>query len=318
MVFKRESSMNILVTGSAGFIASHLIEKLLKKTTDTVYGMDNFYSGTVENIKFLKKIDSKKNFHFIEADIRDFDRLNSIIKDKNIKHIYHLAAIVSVQESINNPIFTHDVNVKGTLNVLESARLNNIKKILFSSSAAVYGDEPSLPKNELSVTKPISPYGCEKLIAEQYMKLYNYLYGVETIILRYFNVYGKRQSFTSDYSGVISIFENKFRKGKIPVIYGDGEQYRDFINVKDVININIALMNNTNIKSEIFCVGTSRKTSVNDLFSFMNKKYNTNFNATYFDGREGDILESICDNNKIKKSLDLFTFKKIEEEIMSL
>ena len=251
--------MNILVTGSAGFIASHIIEELFKDANNSIIGIDNFYSGTKENLEFIKLMDKNNKFKFIEADIVNFDKINQIIKENNINQVYHLAAIVSVQESIKNPLISNDVNVKGTLNILEASKQNNVKRVVFSSSAAVYGDEPTQPKNELSQTKPISPYGYEKLIGEQYMKLYSELYNVETVSLRYFNVYGQRQSATSDYSGVISIFDDKFKNNDIPNIYGDGEQYRDFVYVKDVANANIIAMNTQNIFGEIFCVGTSQK-----------------------------------------------------------
>jgi len=141
-----------------------------------------------------------------------------------------------VQESIKNPLLSNEVNVKGTLNILEASRLNDVKRIVFSSSAAVYGDEPTQPKDENSMTKPISPYGYEKLMGELYMKLYSELYDLETVVLGYFNIYGERQSANSDYSGVISIFEKKFQNDELPNIYGDGEQYRDFVYVKDVEN----------------------------------------------------------------------------------
>ena len=149
--------MNILVTGSAGFISSHLIEELLKGDNNFIVGIDNFYSGTKENLYFLKSIDEKDKFEFIEADIRDLEQIDKIIKEQQIEQIYHLAAIVSVQESIQNPLLSNEVNVKGTLNILELARLNSVKRVVFSSSAAVYGDEPTQPKNENSMTKPISP-----------------------------------------------------------------------------------------------------------------------------------------------------------------
>ena len=310
--------MNILVTGSAGFIASHLIEELLKDENNFIIGIDNFYSGTKENLDFIKSIDSKNRFQFIEGDIRDFEQLNKIIKDKQIEQIYHLAAIVSVQESIANPILSNEVNVKGTLNILESARLSGVKRVVFSSSAAVYGDEPTQPKNENSITKPISPYGYEKLMGELYMKLYSDLYGVETICLRYFNVYGERQSATSDYSGVISIFEKKFKDNEIPNIYGDGEQYRDFVYVKDVAKANIKAMNTPNISGEVFCVGTSRKVSINDLVSILNDKYSKSIKPNYLEARNGDIKESICDNRKIEQFLGVENFTKFEEGILKL
>ena len=308
----------ILVTGSAGFIASHLIEELLKDETNYIIGIDNFYSGTQEKLEFVKSIDKENRFQFIEADIRNFEEINKIIKDKQIEEIYHLAAIVSVQESILNPLLSNEVNLKGTLNILETARLNGVKKVIFSSSAAVYGDEPTQPKNESSQTKPISPYGYEKLIGEQYMKLYSELYGVETVSLRYFNVYGERQSATSDYSGVISIFEKKFKNDEIPNIYGDGEQYRDFVYVKDVAKANIKAMNTLNVSGEVFCVGTSKKVSINNLVSVLNYKYSKNIKANYLESRNGDIKESICDNKKIKQFLEFESFISFEEGILKL
>jgi UDP-glucose 4-epimerase len=310
--------MKILVTGSAGFIASHLIEELLKDENNYIIGIDNFHSGTKENLDFIKSIDSKNKFEFIEADIRNFEEINKIIRDKKIKYIYHLAAIVSVQESILNPLLSNEVNVKGTLNILESAKLNSVRRVVFSSSAAVYGDETSQPKNEISITKPISPYGYEKLIGEQYMRLYSELYGIETVILRYFNVYGERQSVTSDYSGVISIFENRFKKNEIPNIYGDGEQFRDFVYVKDIAKANIKAMNISNIVGEIFCVGTAQKVSINNLLTVLNKKYSKKIKANYLSFRQGDIKESICDNSKIKQFLELEKFVKFEEGILKL
>lgn len=309
---------NILVTGSIGFIASHLIEELLKDENNSIIGVDNFYSGTKENLDFIKSVDSKNKFKFIEADVRDFEIVNKIVNENNISQIYHLAAIVSVQESIQNPLLTNEVNVKATLNILEAARLNSVKRVVFSSSAAVYGAEPTQPKNENSITKPISPYGYEKLMGEQYMKLYSELYGVETVSLRYFNVYGERQSATSDYSGVISIFEKKFKDNEIPNIYGDGEQYRDFVYVKDVVKANIKAMNTPNISGEIFCVGTSKKVSINNLVDILNQKYFKKIKANYFEARNGDIKESVCDNKKIKQLLEFESFISFEEGILKI
>lgn len=309
---------NILITGAAGFIASHIVEELLKDTNNNIIAIDNFYSGTQENIDFLISLDKNKQFTFIEADIRDFQSINQIVEEKNIEQIYHLAAIVSVQESIQNPLLSNDVNVRGTLNILEASRINSVKRVVFSSSAAVYGDEPTLPKNESSTLKPISPYGYEKLMGEQYMKLYSELYGLETVILRYFNVYGQRQQANSDYSGVISIFESKFQNSETPTIYGDGKQYRDFVYVKDIANTNIKAMNTQNISGEIFCVGTADQVSINDLFNIMNKKHHKSFKAKYKPARDGDIVESICDNSKIKKVLDIENFKEFKEEIFDL
>lgn len=310
--------INILITGSAGFIASHLIEKLLEDTNNNIIGIDNFYSGTIENIEYLRTKDNENKFKFIEADIRDFKKIALIIKENKINQIYHLAAIVSVQESILNPMLSQQVNFQGTLNILEAARLNNVRRVVFSSSAAVYGDEITLPKDENSIIQPISPYGYEKLMSEQYMRLYSDLYGLETISLRYFNVYGERQSVTSDYSGVISIFEKNFKENRISNIYGDGEQYRDFIYVKDVADINIAAMKFNSSKYEVFCVGTGEKITINQIFNFLNKKYNMAMIANYLPSRQGDIKESLCDNDKLKKILQIKKFRKFEEGILKL
>ncbi len=310
--------MNILVTGAAGFIASHMIEELLKDASNTIVGIDNFYSGTQDNIDFISKLDTENRFSFFEVDIRDFQEINKIIINHNIEQIYHLAAIVSVQDSIKNPLLSNKVNVGGTLNLLEAAKLGNVRRVVFSSSAAVYGDEPTQPKNEESVVKPISPYGYEKLMSEQYMKLYSDLYGIETVCLRYFNVYGERQSCTSDYSGVISIFEKRFKEQKSLYIYGDGEQYRDFIYVKDIVKTNIKSMNMPNISGEVFCVGTSKKTSINKLVEILSKKFSTKPKVIYETERKGDIKESICDNTKLKKVLKLDDFVGFDEGINKL
>lgn len=309
--------MKILVTGVAGFIGSHLAQILLERG-DKVLGIDNFYSGTEENIKYLNSCDKNNQFTFIEADIRDFDKINQIIKIYNIDQIYHLAAIVSVQESIENPLLSNEVNVKGTLNILEASRKNDVKRVVFSSSAAVYGDEPTLPKDENSITKPISPYGYEKLMGEYYMKLYNELYDLETVILRYFNVYGSRQNSKSDYSGVISIFEESFKNAKSPNIYGNGQQYRDFVYVKDVVKANIKAMNTTTLSGKIICVGTGKKTSINDIVEFLNKKYNRLIVPKYLPKRSGDIKESVCNNNKIKELLNIHEFTNFEEGLNTL
>lgn len=293
-----------LVTGIAGFIGSHIAEELLKNPQNTVVGIDNFCSGKQENIDYLKNI-SEDRLVFVNADIRDFDKMNEIIQKHSIEYVFHEAAIASVQTSIENPIFTNAVNVQGTLNVLEAARMNDVKKVVFASSAAVYGDEPTLPKNECSEIKPISPYGYEKYMGEQYLKLYAELYGLKTVALRYFNVYGPRQDPTSEYSGVISIFENKIKNGEPIKIFGDGEQYRDFIYVKDVVKANLAAMEQDTGSFSVYCVGTAHKTSVNELVKALQVKYSKNIDVAYQDARQGDIKASLADNAKLIKELSV-------------
>ncbi|WP_038345895.1 NAD-dependent epimerase/dehydratase family protein [Acinetobacter sp. A47] len=287
-----------LVTGAAGFIGSHICEELLRQPHNIVVGVDNFYSGKQSNIDFLKGISN--NFIFYNLDICNHDELCEVMKKHNIKYVFHEAAIASVQTSVENPIFTNEVNIRGSLSVLEASRKNAVKRLLFASSAAVYGDEPTLPKNEKSVTRPISPYGLEKLVTEQYMQLYAYQYGLECIALRYFNVYGPRQDPHSEYSGVISIFDDRIKQELPITIYGDGEQYRDFIYVKDVAQANIKLMNH-DIDSNNFlvvCTGTGKSTTVNQLVNILKRKYNSeHIKPTYKDQRIGDIKESISDNS---------------------
>ena len=306
-----------LVTGAAGFVGSHICEELLTNTNNIVIGIDNFYSGNKDTIDFLRK--ESDSFIFYELDIRQHDEISKVIQEHNVKYIFHEAAIASVQISVENPLFTNDVNIKGSLSVLEAARKNDVKRFIFASSAAVFGDEPTLPKNEKSITKPISPYGLEKLIIEQYMELYSEQYGLECIALRYFNVYGPRQDPHSEYSGVISIFDNRIKQGLPITIYGDGEQYRDFVYVKNVAEINIGLMNSDSISApffQSFCVGTGRVTTINQLVDVLKKKYNKDSLAiNYAQSRVGDILESRCDNTSILKMFDSINFSMIENSI---
>ena len=305
-----------LVTGVAGFIGSHIAEELLKQG-DEVIGVDNFYSGNLENIQLLEKISG--NFEFHNVDITDFEQLKTVFQNSNITNIFHLAAVASVQKSIENPLFTNSVNVKGTLNILELAKQFQIKRVVFSSSAAVYGDEPTLPKNENSIIQPISPYGYEKLMGEHYMNIFNSLYGVETVVLRYFNVYGERQDPSSDYSGVISIFENRISKGETVNIYGDGKQYRDFIYVKDVVKINFQAMESDKAVGEVFACGTGRTTTILELFNMIAKKYQAEHLKPKMEtARNGDIRESVCDNLKLTETLQIKNITKFSNGILQL
>jgi len=304
-----------LITGIAGFIGSHIAEKLLKRG-ESVIGIDNFYSGKVENIEFLEKLNG--SFKFFEIDLRDIDKLRDLFKNEKPTNIFHLGAVASVQKSIEDPIFTNSVNVTGTLNILQLSKEFGVKRVVFSSSAAVYGDEPTLPKSENSIISPISPYGYEKLMGEHYMSLYNSLYGVETVSLRYFNVYGERQDPSSDYSGVISIFEDRVKKSLPINIYGDGKQNRDFIYVGDVADINILAMESNRTLGQIFTVGTGVITTINELFQIIKKKYSSNLEPNYLPSRNGDIRESKADNSRVKELLEFNSFTLFENGIKRL
>jgi UDP-glucose 4-epimerase len=285
-----------LITGIAGFIGSHIAEELLKNPNNIVIGIDNFFSGYQKNLDTI----SSTNLVFYKGDIRDDEIMTQIFSQNKIEYIFHEAAIVSVQKSIDNPIQSNQVNVLGTLKLLQFARLNDVKRVVFASSAAVYGDEPSLPKNEDSSTKPISPYGVEKLIAEQYMNLYSDMFNLETINLRYFNIYGPRQDPTSEYSGVISIFEEKFSQNECPIIYGNGKQFRDFLHVKDLVKVNICSMHQPyNYKNRLICCGTGEEVSINNLFDIFCKRYKKKWVKIYSVSRRGDIFGSISNNARM-------------------
>lgn len=304
--------MTYLITGAAGFIGSHICEELLKEKSNRVIGIDNFYSGKQSNVDLLTGISDQ--FSFFEIDIRDQDKICELLKEFNVKYVFHQAAIASVQTSVENPILTNDVNVAGSLSILEASRKNGVKRIVFASSAAVYGDEPTLPKNEKSPVQPISPYGLEKLIVEKYMELYSNQYGIECIALRYFNIYGPRQDPKSEYSGVISIFKDKVSKGEPITIYGDGEQYRDFVYVKDLAVVNVKVMRQrlTDNKFEKICVGTGVKTTLNQLIDLFTVKNNhESIDVQYATARNGDIKSSVCDNSILIKLIDFQSFESI-------
>ncbi len=310
--------MNVLVTGGAGFIGSHICERLL---TDghKVYIFDNFSTGKDENVQFLKDFVksnniSVNNLDVIRGDIRDRGDLKLAFKDIDI--IFHEAADPAVQKSIEDPLTFHEINCEGTLNVLEEAKQNMVRKVIFASSCAVYGDDPSLPKSEQkSSTLPISPYGADKLCSEHYCQLYSRLYGLDTVILRYFNVFGPRQDPGSYYSGVISIFIDRFKNDKAPVIYGDGKQSRDFIFIKDIVNANMLAYKANNVSGEIFNVSCGRKTDLNSLIALLNNITGKDITPEYEAFRKGDIKESVADISKISSLLDFSSEYTLESAL---
>ena len=226
--------MFVLVTGGAGFIGSHTVEALLDNGA-SVRVLDNLSSGTLENLPMQHPM-----LEFLKGDTRDIDCVTRCMKD--ITHVMHLAALVSVPLSVADPLTSHAINITGYLNILNAARLANVKRVVHASSAAVYGIPIELPLTENSKTTPLSPYGLEKLVMDQYAALYKELYKVSTMGLRYFNVFGPRQNPDSPYSGVISKFAALATQKKPFTIFGDGLQTRDFIYVKDVARANVAAL----------------------------------------------------------------------------
>ncbi|AAL81912.1 nucleoside-diphosphate sugar epimerase [Pyrococcus furiosus DSM 3638] len=276
----------VVVTGGAGFIGSHIAEALVEE--NEVIVIDNLYSGKIENIPQGAK--------FIEADIRDYSSIAEIIREAD--YVFHEAAQISVEESVRDPIFTDEVNVIGTLNILK-ALSEGSGKIIFASSAAVYGENKNLPLKEDYLPKPISPYGVSKLAGEHYVRVFYELYGVPGVILRYFNVYGPRQS--SAYAGVISIFMKNALKNEPLVIFGDGKQTRDFIYVKDVVQANLLVAEKERANGKIFNVATGKETSILELALKIIDLTSSSSQILFAPERPGDIKRSVADINEIRK-----------------
>lgn len=245
----------IIVTGGAGFIGSYIVDGLVLEGYE-VHIIDNMFAGKEENLN------PKAIFH--KVDIRDKEALILLFKDA--KYVFHEAAIPQVQYSIENPIETNDVNVNGLLNVLEASRINKVKRVMFASSCSVYGDQDKLPLIEEMISSPLSPYAAHKNIGEIYMKLYSQIYGVETVCLRYFNVYGPRQSVNGSYPLVIAKFLDLRKQNKPLLIVGNGENTRDYVNVLEIARANILAMKSEKVgNGEIINIGSGKQYSVNQI-----------------------------------------------------
>jgi nucleoside-diphosphate-sugar epimerase len=281
----RISFKKALVTGGAGFIGSHLVEALVAgKCRVTV--LDNLASGSLVN---LEPLSDRITFH--QGDIRQRDILEKAAEGCDV--IFHLAAVVAVQQTIDNPVESAEINDIGTLNVLEAARSQKVRRIVFSSSCAVYGDDPLLPKTETMNPKPTSPYAVHKLSAEHYARIYYELFGLDSASLRYFNVFGPRQDPSSPYSGVISLFMTRAAAKQAPVIYGDGNQSRDFVYVKDVVNANLLAAAMDHPRGRNFNIGTGNQVSVNRLWELIaSLSGQKKLEPRYEPARAGDILHS--------------------------
>lgn len=287
----------VLVTGGAGFIGSHLVDRLIKDGYEVVV-LDDFFTGKIENIK--RHLDNKK-FYLTKGDVRNSEDVKEAVR--NVNAVFHLAAIVSVPLSIENPLLVNDVNVRGTLNLLEASLKSDVKRFIYASSCAVYGEVNSLPINERHPTSPISPYAVSKLAAEYYCKAFYDNYGLKTLCLRYFNVYGPRQVEDS-YSGVITQFIARLKKRKPPIIYGDGQQTRDFVHVKDVIEANMLALNCQHEFSEVINVGTGKPTTINQLAEvLLELSGRSDLKPEYAASRKGDIRNSCADISKAKRVL---------------
>jgi len=292
MILKRSK---VLVTGGAGFIGSHLVEALVREGC-AVTVLDNLTTGHLANLASVKHL-----IDFVQGDIQDEGVLSKVTK--HCDAIFHQAAIVSVTQTVKDPVASAQVNELGTIRVLEAARRNHVRRVVLASSSAVYGDAPQLPKTESMIPAPMSPYAVQKLTNEYYAALFHKLYGVETVCLRYFNVFGPRQDPSSPYSGVISIFMMRGRDGQAPLIHGDGGQTRDFIYVQDVVQANLLAATNPSAPGRVFNVGTGHSVQINSLWRMIAAMAQNQICAHYGPAREGDIIHSLASIQQARATL---------------
>jgi len=286
----------VLLTGGAGFIGSHMMDELVASGYRAII-IDDMSTGSLRNIRHQS---ANIFVEFYPGSVNDMAHLEEHME--NIDYIIHLAALPSVTRSIENPARTHEVNVEGTLNVLEIARKHNVKKVVFASSSSVYGNTPILPKHEGMVPSPLSPYAASKAAGENYMAAYCAAYGLPTVSLRYFNVYGPRASASSEYSAVIPRFIKAVREGASPCIYGDGTQTRDFTFVKDVVKANIMAMQSE--ATGVFNIGTGQSVSLNELVeTTMELMGRQDLKPEYAQPRAGDVAHSLADITRAKEVL---------------
>ncbi len=286
--------MQFVVTGGAGFIGSHLSEALRER--GEVIILDDLSSGKRENIHHLLNEDRVR---FVEGDVTDLPLLRDLFRGAD--GIFHQAAIASVPRSVADPLATHAVNATGSLNVLVAARDAGVRKVVLASSSAVYGDNPALPKHEGMVPEPLSPYAVQKVTGEYYASAFSALYGLQTVCLRYFNVFGPRQDPASEYAAVIPKFIARLLAGEPPRIYGDGSQTRDFVFVQDVVQANIAAM--ASDAAGTFNIAGGTPLSVNDLASIVQDLLGTDREPLHAAARPGDIHDSYADITRARERL---------------
>lgn len=284
-----------LVTGGGGFIGSHLARALVQRG-DHVRVLDNGETGGKHRLA-----DVMDSIEWVDGDIRD----RSVVERAcaGVDTIFHHAAIASVPRSVEQPQMANDVNVNGTLNILAAATVSGVRRVVFASSSAVYGDSPETPKHESLPAAPTSPYGVQKLAAEMYVSMWPQLYGIETVSLRYFNVYGPGQNPQSDYAAVIPRFIAAAIAGVPITIHGSGEQSRDFININDVIAINLLAATNASAVGAVFNVGTGRSVTVLALVDQIERALGRRVEVHHGPARPGDILESVADITRLRSTL---------------
>jgi nucleoside-diphosphate-sugar epimerase len=285
-----------VVTGGGGFIGSHIVENLVRQRNTVVKVIDDFSTGKRENVEAFKN-----DVEIIEADIADTKNLAQFLKGAD--YVIHQAAIPSVPKSILDPLKSHNANVNGTLNLLLACRDAGVKRVVYASSSSLYGDSPTLPKHEGMMPNPLSPYGAQKLFAEMYCQVFTKAYGLETVSLRYFNVFGPRQDSTSHYSGVLALFIPAILQGRRPTIYGDGLQSRDFTYVQNVVEANLLACKVPGVGGQVFNVACGDRITVNSMLHQINKIVGVDISPVYAEPRSGDIKHSQADITRAREHL---------------
>jgi len=284
-----------LVTGGAGFIGSNISQELVRMG-EKVRVVDDFSTGRRENIA-----DFRGNIELIEGDLRDLEIVRKAVR--GIDFVLHQGALPSVERSIREPLVTNSVNILGTLNILMASQEAKVRRVIYASSSSVYGDTPTLSKKEGMRPNPQSPYAVSKLIGEEYCRIYNSVYGVETVCLRYFNVFGPKQDPASQYAAVIPKFIALMLKGNSPPIYGDGEQSRDFTFIDNVVQANIEACKAKGAKGGVFNIACGRSISINDLVRKLNRILCSQIEPKYENVRKGDVRHSLADISLAQKAL---------------
>jgi UDP-glucose 4-epimerase len=295
---KGEKVPKVLVTGGAGFIGSHLTEALLQEGRH-VRVLDNFSTGKRENLIFGKEY---LPLEIMEGDIRKPAICQEAMK--GIEYVFHQAALPSVQRSVEDPLVSNSVNVEGTLNILSAAREGGVKRVIYASSSSIYGDTPTLPKREGMPPNPLSPYALQKYAGEQYCRLFYQLYGLETISLRYFNIFGPKQDPNSIYSAVIPRFIHALIHNQPPTVFGDGEQSRDFTYIENVVLANLLAMSVDHVHGDVINVACGERISLNHLLDVLKKILDSKILPVYEEAREGDVKHSLADISQGKKVLN--------------
>jgi nucleoside-diphosphate-sugar epimerase len=283
-----------LVTGGAGFIGSHLCEELVRRG-ERVRVVDSLITGKRQNLAHLPEVE------FLEGDLADLDIARRAVQ--GVKYVLHQAAIPSVPRSVEDPVTSNRANIDASLNVLVAARDAGVSRVVYAGSSSAYGNSLTLPKVETMGTAPLSPYALQKLVAEQYCQMFTSLYGLETVTIRYFNVFGPRQDPSSPYSGVISLFISALCDGRRPTIYGDGEQTRDFTYVANVVDGVLRACTAREANGEVINVATGGRISLNRLFATVNREVGSTLEPIYSDPRAGDVRDSQADISKAQRLL---------------